>query len=561
MDLPIKQDSIIERFYHWERTTPEKVFMRQPKGDDWDLISWAQAGNAARRMVTALRAQGLKPGDHVAIYSKNCYHWVLADLAIMMGGYVSVPLYSSLPGPQLEEIIELGDIKAIFLGKLDIWNKDHEQALGSDVVAIKFPAYNGSAEVTQGLDWDDLIANSEAMTENFAPDLNDLWTIKFTSGTTGAPKGVMHIHATPTNSMMKEQETKWVGVFELDHLNFLSYLPLNHVGERMGVEVPAIWGNGTISFVENLESFSKNIQSTQPNVFFGVPRIWTNFYLAVINKVPEETLSQMLSSAPDPSVVRTNIRAAIGLQNVEKAATGAAITPAYIKAFYKKLGIHLIEAYGMTEVCGSISYGVNPQDPIDSVGRAAPGCDIKIDPETGEILMKSHLMMTGYYNNPEKTAEVLKDGWLQSGDRGTIDEDGYIRVIGRVKDAFKTAKGSYVTPNALEEYLSENDYIEQICVVGLGIPQPIALVNLSPIGASASKSDIEASFIDSLNALNATRANYERISTIVIHSETWTPENGLLTPTMKVKRFTMDDRYSQDYLAWHEMPQKIIWNG
>ena len=559
--IPNRFETIIERFYHWEKTTPNKVFLRQPKGDDWKEITWAQAGHAARKMVSALRSQGLKKGDHIAIYSKNCYHWILADLAIMMGGYVSVPLYSSLTGSQLKEVVRLGDVKAIFIGKLDHWDAGHEAALSDDIIAIKFSHYDGFAQVTQGFDWDTLTQEHAPTAEDFAPKMDDLWTIKFTSGTTGTPKGVMHIHQTAAQYMQREQDTNWAGVFEVEELKFFSYLPLNHVGERMGIETPAIWGNGTISFAENLASFPNNIQNTQPSVFFGVPRIWTNFYLGIIAKMPEKKINRLLKIPIVKKAVVSKLRTAIGMRDLEVAATGAAITPAFIKEFYKKLDIHLIEAYGMTEVCGSIANSVDQNTPTDSVGVPAPGCDVKIDPETNEILMKSFAMMTGYYKNPEKTNEVLsKDGWLQSGDKGTIDDKGYIRVIGRVKDAFKTSKGSYVTPNPLEEFLSENDYIEQVCVVGLGIPQPIALLNLSPMGAAAEKDVVESSLLETVEQLNATRANYERISTLIIQSNNWTPENGCLTPTMKVKRFTLDDQFGQDYLGWHESPKKIIWN-
>ena len=559
--IPNRFETIIERFYHWEKTTPDKVFLRQPKGDSWKDITWAQAGDIARRMASALSAQGLNHGDHIAIYSKNCYHWILADLSIMMGGYVSVPLYSSLTGLQLKDVIELGDVKAVFIGKLDHWDTDHQAALSEDVVAIKFPHYDGFAKLAQGLDWDRLIKENSPIAENFVPKMDDLWTIKFTSGTTGTPKGVMHIHQTPALSMQKEQDTNWAGTFKAKELKMLSYLPLNHVGERMGIEMTALWGNGTISFAENIESFANNIQNTQPSIFFGVPRIWTNFYLGIIAKMPEKKINRLLKIPIVRKALISKIRTAIGMRDLHVAATGAAITPAFIKEFYKKLDIHLIEAYGMTEVCGSIANSVNPNIPMDSVGVPAPGCDVKIDPETGEILMKSFTMMTGYYKDLDKTHEVLnKDGWLRSGDRGTMDDKGYIRVIGRVKDAFKTAKGSYVTPNPLEEFLAGNDYIEQVCVVGLGIPQPIALLNLSPIGAAASKDDVESSLVETLAQLNATRANFERISTLIIQSQGWTPENGCLTPTMKVKRFALDDRFAQDYLGWHEAQEKIIWN-
>jgi len=550
--------ALIERFYHWEKTTPDKVFLRQPKGDTWKTLTFAQAGQEARKMTTALRNKGLQPGDHIGTYSKNCYHWILADLAIMMGGYVSVPLYASLPKGQLKEVIALGDLKAIFLGKLDSWG-DKSDAIPSDVLAIKFPHYEGNAKVTIGDDWNDLIANSEPATDNFVPNLDDLWTIKFTSGTTGTPKGVMHVHRTPSMIMINEEKTNWLGVFKIPELKFLSFLPLNHVGERMGLELPAIWCGGKISFAENLDTFAKNLQDTQPSLFFAVPRIWTKFYLGVLAKMPQKKLDLFLKIPILKGIIKNKLRTALGMRDVKIAATGAAITPAFIKNFYKKLGIHLVEAYGMTEVAGSMTNSPDPDSPQDSVGKAIPFGEVKIDPETKEILMKTPYMMTGYYKNPEKTAEVLIDGWMHSGDRGTIDENGYVKVIGRVKDAFKTSKGSYVTPNPMEEELMKNDFIEQICVAGLGIPQPIALLNLSEIGIAADKATVAESIKKSIEEVNSTRANFEKISTAIIQKEPWSEDNDLLTPTLKVKRGNIDDKYGKEYLKWHEDKENILW--
>lgn len=559
MTGPAPIPTVIEKFYHWEKTTPDKVFLRQPKGDLWKDVTYSEAGQIARKMVTALQDLGLTRGDHIGIYSKNCYQWVLADIAIMMGGYVSVPLYANLTPPQLEEVIGLGDIKAIFLGKLEAWDKSHEKAVSGNVISIKFPQYEGNADVTVGHSWDDLIANSAPTLESYKPDFDELWTIKFTSGTTGTPKGVMHVHGTPATSMDVEEKTNWLGAFRSKDLRFISYLPLNHVGERMGVEMPAIWGNGTISFTENLQSFPKNIQDTQPTMFFGVPRIWTNFCSGITAKIPEKKLNRLLSIPFVSSFVKNKILTNIGMKELRIAATGAAITPAFIKIFYKKLGIHLVEAYGMTEVCGSMTNTPMLDAPMDSVGKAIPGGDVKIDPDTGEILMKSPYMMTGYYKDPVKTAEVLKDGWLHSGDRGTIDSNGFLRVVGRVKDAFKTSKGSFITPNPLEEVLAENEFVEQVCVVGLGIPQPIALFNLSPLGMKAEKSEVETALNRTIDNLNKSRANFERISTAVIQSEPWSAENDCMTPTLKVKRFTLDDRFGSEYLAWHQNPDTVIW--
>ncbi len=552
--------TVIERFYHWEKTTPDKVFLRQPKGPEWKEITFAEAGLEVRKMVTALAAQGLKPGDHIGIYSKNCYHWILADLAIMMGGYVSVPFYASLPGDQLSEVISLGDLKGIFIGKLDKWDDGHIAAIPEKVVSIKFPHYDGNAPVSVGLDWDDLISNSEPETKNFVPEPDDLWTIKFTSGTTGTPKGVMHVHRSPAMIMINEEKNNWLGAFKVKNPKHFSFLPLNHVGERIAVELPAIWRGGSISFAESLDSFVSNIRDTQPTSIFAVPRIWTNFYLGVIKQIPEKRLNTLLSLPIISGLIKKKLKTGLGLRDIQIAGTGAAITPAFIKDFYRKLDIHLIEAYGMTEVCGSMTNSPMLDAPLDSVGKAIPGGEVKIEPNTGEVLMSSPYMMTGYYKSPEKTAEVLKDGWLHSGDRGTLDNQGFLRIVGRVKDAFKTAKGSYVTPNPLEEVLSKNDFVEQVCVVGLGIPQPIALYNLSAIGQNTDKAEVENSLLADISALNATRAKFEHISTAIVQSEAWSLENDFLTPTLKVKRFSLDQAFGEQYLGWHECPEKVVWH-
>lgn len=554
-----KVKTIIEHFYHWEKTTPNKVFLRQPKGDTWHMLSYAQAGQIARKMTTALKAKGLQQGDHIGIYSKNCYHWILADLAIMMGGYVSAPFYASLPKQQLAEVIELSDIKAIFIGKLDNWG-DRDQAIPKDVLAIKFPHYAGSAKINIGENWDDLIANHTPAMDNFIPKAEDLWTIKFTSGTTGTPKGVMLAHGTPGLIMENERKTNWLGIYEIPEVRCLSFLPLNHVGERIGLELSVIARGGNISFAESLDTFAKNLQDVQPTLFFAVPRIWTKFYLGVLSKMPLNRLNLLLKIPIVSGIIKKKLRHGLGMSDIRVAATGAAITPAFIKDFYKKLDIHLIEAYGMTEVCGSMTNSPALDAPQDSVGQAVPFGEVRIHPETDEILMKSPYIMMGYYKNPEKTAEVLVDGWMHSGDRGTIDENGYVRVIGRVKDAFKTSKGSYVTPNPLEEVLMGNDYIEQVCVAGLGIPQPIALVNLSEIGIDANKNEVATSILESVDQLNTQRAPYERISTVIIQKEAWSEENRCLTPTLKVKRGTLDDKFGRQYLNWHEAKEKVIWS-
>ena len=560
MTVPNEVESIIARFYKWEREKPDATFLRQPSGDSWKVTTFAEAGKAARKMTTALQGKGLQPGDHIGILSKNCMHWVIADLAIMMGGYVSVPFYASLPKGKLEEVVALSDIKALFIGKLDKWG-DKGDDLSEDLICIKFPHYQGNAEITKGHEWDALIEANPPMEGYPTPDLNDLWTIKFTSGTTGTPKGVMHLHRTPGWIMYDEDQTHWIGLSKIKEHRFFSFLPMNHVGERLGVEVPCIYYGGSISFAESLETFAQNIRDTQPTMLFAVPRIWTKFYHGVLSKMSAKKLDRLLSIPLVSSMIKKKVKTALGLNSIEVAATGAAITPEYLKNWYKKLGIHLVEAYGMTEVCGSMTNGPELDSPPDSVGRVIPKGEVKVHEETGEILMKTPYMMTGYYKDPEKTAEVLVDGWMHSGDRGTIDDKGYVRVIGRVKDAFKTSKGSYVTPNPMEEVISKNDFIEQCCVAGLGIPQPICLVNLSEQGDQVDQATIAASLSSAIEDLNKTLSNYEKISTVIVTNETWSESNEMLTPTLKVRRGKLDEVYGKQYLDWHSSSENVIWQN
>jgi long-chain acyl-CoA synthetase len=406
---------------------------------------------------------------------------VLTDLALLMGRFVSAPFYASLPREALQEVIQLSDIKALFVGKLDAWG-DKAAAVPSSVTIIRFPHYDNNARIDIGHDWDTLIAEAEPLVGKPLPGLDDLWTILFTSGTTGTPKGVMHNHRNPTLVLRIEELTNFTGTLQLRRKKWFSYLPLNHVAERIGVLSNCLVNGGSISFAESIETFAANLRSVQPSFFFAVPRIWTKFYQAVTTKIPVPLMQKLFRIPILGSLVKRYLRYAMGLAQVEIAGTGAAITPAYLKNWYRELGIHLVEAYGMTEVCGSICNGPQTDAPPDSVGTAVPFCSVKLEPGTQQILMRAPYQMTGYYRASEKTREVLQDGWIHSGDRGTIDEDGYVRVIGRLSDAFKTSKGQFIVPNPLEEQLAQNEYLEQVCVVGLGCSQPIAIANLSPLG-------------------------------------------------------------------------------
>lgn len=557
--FPDTYHSLPAYFYHWVATKPDEPFLRQPYGKTWKTLSYKDAFVEAGKMAQALQKMGLQKGDHVAIYSKNCYHWILADLAIMMGGFVSVPLYHSLSAAQLEKVLHISDAKALFAGKLDHWGERGKLVQGQFHL-IRFPHYQGNAAVKEGIAWDALIRQYEPIAEPHRPQPEDLWTILFTSGTTGSPKGVMHPHKTPVQIIKDDAQYDWIGICKYPNLQFFSYLPLNHVGERIGIQANAFVNGATISFAESIDTFIHNLQEVQPTLFFSVPRMWTKFYLGVAQKLPLKRQQILFKTPIINSIIKKRIKKGLGLSNAKVVATGAAITPAYLKKWFQQLDIHLVEAYGMTEVCGQIANSPMLDAPLDSVGKAAPRCEIKIDDSTGELLLKSPYMMLGYYQDPALTEKVFQNGWLRSGDRGTMDQEGFIRVIGRVSDAFKTSKGKFIAPSPIEEQIEQSELIEQVCVAGLGLPQPIALVNLSEIGRGLPPDSVERSLSKTLEALNRDLANYQKVSTIVIDQQVWDTENAILTPTMKIRRGEIDRQYGAHYLNWHEHPNSILWH-
>ena len=551
----------IEYFYKWEKEIPNNPFLKQPKGDDWKVLTYAQAGQEARKMATALRDLGLPEGCHIGISSKNCYHWILADLALTIAGYVSVPFYPSLTADQLEEVLEKSDCKGLFIGKMDHWDKEREAIVDKMDVVIKFPHYKGSPKIKVGYDWDRLVDITQPMKESPIPNLKDVWSILFTSGTTGSPKGVMHTHNNAALIIANETKHNNFGAFDTPtgEGRYFSFLPLNHIAERAAVEIGALQNGASISFAESLETFGKNLRETQPTFFFAVPRIWTKFQLGVLSQMPQEKLDAALAHPEMKEKVQAQIKQTLGLTHSKCNLTGASITPEPVKKWFHSLGINLREVYGMTENFGGFTVMPNDRHKPHTVGKPLPGTEGKIHPDTGEILMKMGWLMKGYYKDPALTAKTLKDGWLHTGDKGVMDEEGYIKVIGRVKDAFKTTKGKFVVPTTIEKHFGGNDNIEQICVAGLGIPQPVGLVCLSEIGQQAEKASVTANLKSELERVNQHLAPHEKLSTIVIAKEAWSDTNKMLTPTLKIRRGAINEKYMAQMSGWHEAEDVVIW--
>lgn len=544
----------LEIFYQWEEKYPNKLYLKQPIDGEWYTYTWKEVGEQVRRMAAALKAMNLPPKSHIAIMSKNCAHWIMTDLAIMMSGHISVPLYPTLDAKTLNYVLKHSEAKVLFVGKLDTW-AGAKSGVPDDVHCITYPRYGEKGYEN----WDDIIAQHEPMQGNFSPKLDDRWTIIYTSGTTGTPKGVVHNVRSVAFAITGALEVINTGGLKG---RFFSYLPLCHIAERMLVEMGSLYTGGEVHFAQSLDTFGANLQAASPTVFLGVPRIWAKFQQAILAKMPQKKLDTFLSIPLLSTFIRYKIQKTLGLGKVLHAFTGAAPTPPTLIKWYKKLGITIQEVYGMTENTAYSHYTRKDNIKLGSTGQPMPEVDVILstkEENKGEILVKSHATMVKYYKEPEKTAATFQDGYLRTGDKGTIDENGFLKITGRVKEIFKTAKGKYVAPSPIEMRLAENAKIEQICLVGVNLPQTMALTVLGEEAQKMDRNEVAESLTASMNALNKVLAKHEKIKKIVILKEPWTVENGFLTPTMKIKRSPIEEKFQGNYQDWYNVSETIVW--
>ena len=396
-------------------------------------------------------------------------------------------------------------------------------------------------------------------TENYYPEMNDIWTIIFTSGTTGDPKGaVLDYKTVYLTKIIIESEVNPLKVDRDGNNSFISYMPLNHIFERVVIEFSCLRYGGTISFVESLESFGKNLSDVQPTTFAGVPRIYNKFKEKVLEKMPQKKLDLFLKIPILSSIVKKKIKKSLGWTNAKAILSGAAFLPQALIDWYQKLDVYILNGYGMTENCCVCSYlDTKKTDGVGSVGVPWDAVEVKID-EEGAIWNKSPYLLREYYKNKELTDEVLKDGWFNTGDKGYVDNDGYLFITGRVKDIFKTSKGKYIEPSVMEAEFEKANLFQQICIVGLGLPQPILLG--VPNDLSKSNKEKTSEKMDSfLEKVNSTLDGYKKIKKVVFVRDEWTPDNNLTTPTLKIKRAKIDEEFSKNYESWYNSSETIIW--
>jgi long-chain acyl-CoA synthetase len=341
---------------------------------------------------------------------------------------------------------------------------------------------------------------------------------------------------------------------------FFSYLPLAHVAERAFCNGILFYG-GQITFPFSLEKFAENLEALQPDIFFAVPRIWTKFQEKILESLPQKKLSLLLSIPFINKVIKKKIQTKLGLSKASFIASGAAPIASSLVKWYADIGITIQQGYGMTEDCCISHSNLPGQSKLGTVGQALQGVKIKLS-EEGEILIHNNCLFKGYYKNPEATAAVFEEeGYFKTGDIGEYDHEGYLTITGRVKDQFKTDKGKYISPAPIELQISKNTDIEQICVVGTGIPQPIALVTVSSLGKTKTKENLSSSLLGSILEINPQLEKHEKIAKVVVMHGEWNVDNGFTTPTLKIKRNSLERVYQPLYQTWFDAEQKVIYKS
>ncbi|HEY1077756.1 MAG TPA: AMP-binding protein, partial [Fontimonas sp.] len=322
----------------------------------------------------------------------------------------------------------------------------------------------------------------------------------------------------------------------------------------------SIYLGAEVWFLENLEKLPEQLKEVAPTRFFGVPLVYNRIQSGILRKMPQEKLDRLLKIPLLSGYVKKKIKKGVGLQNARYLFVGAAPMPVSLMQWFQKIGITVLQGYGMTENNIYATASLPKANRLGAVGRAMPGADMRLA-DDGEIQFRHAGVTPGYYKDPEKTAELFTaDGWLRTGDKGRIDEDGYLYITGRVKDIFKTLKGKYVAPAPIEGALARNTDIDQLCFVGTGLKQPIMVVTLSQQGLSKPRAECEKGLVAEMSAVNATLEAHEQIAKLFVAKDAWTIDNNIMTPTMKVKRNEVEKRYLAQITATAEdYKTKVVW--
>jgi long-chain acyl-CoA synthetase len=552
---------LLDYIYEHEVNYPERIYLTQPIGNGQvNDYTWAQTLDQARRMAAHLRSFNFAPGARIAILSKNCAHFIMAELAIWMAGGTTVAIFPTENADTVKYVLAHSDASLLFVGKLDTW-ENQVAGVPSGLPMIAFPL----APKTAIEGWDSIVGRTEPIDGRASRQGADIAMINYTSGSTGQPKGVMHNFERITAVVVllsKDRELMGLG----DENRMLSYLPLAHIFERAYVACFSLFdGNFHIFFAESLDTFAQDLQRARPTLFLSVPRLWIKFQQGVFAKIPPKKLDRLLSIPFLGKVVARKVLKGLGLDQTLFASSGSAPLPVDLIVWYRRLGLNLMEGYGMTEDF-AYSYNSTADKCLPGyVGAPRDGVQVRLS-EEGEILVKSPGQLVGYYKRPDLDAESFTaDGFFKTGDLGSINSDGLLKITGRIKELFKTGKGKYVAPAPIENKLNAHPMIESSMVSGVGQSASYALIVLAEdvrpkLNDPATKAEVTAQMTTLLKETNKGLADYEHMKMIVIANETWSIDNGCLTPTMKIKRSRIEAKVAPLVDKWFEGKDVVLWS-
>ena len=596
-DIVMPGDTMPAIFWNAVAARGSQVWMRQKDYGIWRSWSWTQTGEAVREIGNGLLALGFAPHDTASILSNTNVEWVLADLAVLSAGGVSNGIYPTVAASQVHYLCEDSSTTILFVEddeQLDKALEVRDQLPGLKKIVVFDMEGLHQLDDPQVMGLDALRALGREYGKTHAQELDarvaacqpeQLAILVYTSGTTGKPKGAMHSHrglvytVRGYNTLISRDE----------HDECMCFLPLCHIAERMGGEYFSLYTGSVLNFVENPETVPENVREIAPTVFTAVPRVWEKFYSSVMIALKEAGALQQAVYAwsigvgarvADKVLARqsvspwlklqfhvarllslNNVRKLIGIHRSRFLVTGAApISPELVR-WYLSLGVPLLEVWGMTETCGA-STGVQADYiKTGSIGPAAHYNEVRLDPVTQEILVRGPNVFMGYLNLPDKTAEAIDaDGWLHTGDVGAVDEEGFFRITDRMKDIIITAAGKNITPSELENELKFSPYVTDAVVIGDRRPYLVVIIMIDqenvekfaqdtdvPFSNYASltrAAEVQALIQHEIDRVNQKFARVEQVKKFFLLDTQLSAEDEELTPTMKLKRKLVEQKYA-----------------
>ena len=587
-------DTVPKMFWHGVQSRGERPFCRQKELGIWKAVSWRELGQIAREIGMGLASLRYEPGEVVSILANTCKEWVYADLGALGAAGVVNGIYPTDAAAQVEYL--LSDSNSVY-----VFVEDEEQLDKVLEVRARLPnlrrIFVFDMEGLHDLN-DRQVASIDAL-RGFGREYDaahpgewerrigirkpeELAVLIYTSGTTGKPKGAMISHGSIVTTCKAYQNA----IPQDENDERMAFLPLCHIAERMGGEYHPLYTGTVVNFVENPETVPENVREISPTTFTAVPRVWEKFYSATLIGIKQAGRFQQWAYAaaigigyrqaalreagkPVPAgltlafwlarvLVLNNIRKAIGAHRARILITGAApISPDLVR-WYMALGLDMMEAWGQTETAGGVTFNPRGRVKPGSIGVALPPAEVKVSPE-GELLVRGPTMFMGYLNQPEKTAETIKDGWVHTGDVGRVDAEGYFYITDRMKDIIITAGGKNVTPSEFENQLKFSPFITDAVVIGDKRPYLVALVMIDhenveryaqdaaiPFSNFASlcrRPEVQELIQAEIDRVNKGFARVEQVKKFRLIEQKLTAEDEELTPTMKLKRKLVNEKY------------------